>query len=97
MRSSNSAVGTVAGGGGVCGNRRWRLWGRVFGVVRSEQTGRWLCVGRSAGQPRFVLDKLGDFECESQAQAALDAWARRQSARLVVDAPVVAMRQGRLL
>lgn len=54
---------------------------RRFRVERVPNSTRWCAVGRKAGAPAYVLDKLGEADTQDEMQGKLDAWARRQGVR----------------
>ncbi len=74
---------------------KYRKWGRVFSPIRRE-SGRWFIGGRKAFCEVYPLDRLGTFATEIEAQAALDAWARKAGAVKVAPAGFVRVVQGRL-
>ena len=61
----------------------YTAYGRRFKVERVENSTRWHAVGRGAGQPAYLLDKIGDDAEQDGMQRKLDAWAKRQGCRPV--------------
>lgn len=62
---------------------KWRMWGRAFGV-EGRSDGRWSAVGRARGKGAYPLTLLGDEATEEAMQHRLDAWGRKNGARMVL-------------
>lgn len=76
--------------------RIYRKWNRTFRVMQHERSGMFYLGGKQRGYPDYILDKLGDFLTEDEAQKALDKWAVKVAARVVVPEGCSAVKQGEL-